>query len=103
VLLSTVAAVLLNNARSERREVATEAALVEARFLADAGLNRAILSLTDSQDPERWQLDGSPRTVKLFDRDLEVQVESEPGKIDIKFASAEMLPLDTRLRALGET
>jgi general secretion pathway protein K len=101
LLLGLVARILLSEARSDRRAVAIEDRLVENRLLADAGINRAILSLVNRQDTERWRLDGTPRSVRLFDLDIEVRVESESGKIDINVASPDMLGALFRSQGLG--
>jgi type II secretory pathway pseudopilin PulG len=91
LLLSIIGGVMLVEARSERRQAATEATLLQARLTADAGIDRAILSLVNGGDAERWRLDGTPRALRLFDRDIEVRIESEAGKIDLNAAPPPLL------------
>jgi general secretion pathway protein K len=91
LLLSIIGGIMLVEARSERRLAATGVALVEARLAADAAINRAIMSLVNSQDSEKWRLDGTPREIRVFDHDVEVRVESERGKIDLNMARPDVL------------
>ena len=91
LLLSIIAGMLLRGAESERDLAATEIALADARLVADAGINRAILSLVNPQDPLKWRLDGTGQSVHLLDRDIEVAVESEAAKIDLNMAPAPLL------------
>lgn len=101
LMLSLVAAIMMEKARSDRQFVADNSDLIESRAMADGGVNRAILSLVNRQDPEVWRLDGTTHAVKLFDHDIQVQVESESGKIDLNAASAELLRGLFRSQGLG--
>jgi general secretion pathway protein K len=82
---------LLRGADSERELAATEVALTDARLLADAGINRAVISLANAQDPLKWRLDGTKQMVHLLDHDIEVSVESEAAKIDLNLAPRDLL------------
>src|SRR5690348_16526476 len=72
LLLGIIAGVLLAEARSERHQAATAAARLQARLIADAAINRALLSLVNAQDPEHWRLDGTPRRLPLFGHNIAV-------------------------------
>jgi general secretion pathway protein K len=91
LLLSIIAGVMLVEARSERRLAAAGVAVIDSRLVADAAINRAIMSLVNAQDPERWRLDGTPRRLRVLDRDVEVWIESESGKIDLNASRADLL------------
>lgn len=91
LLLSVLGGMLLRGAEGERDGAATEIALIEARLLADAGINRTILSLTNPQDPLKWRLDGTVQSLQLLGRSIDVSVESEAAKIDLNLAPRELL------------
>lgn len=91
LLLSVLGGMLLRDAEGERDAAATEIALIDARLLADAGINRTILSLVNPQDPLKWRLDGTIQSLQLFGCDVDVSVESEAAKIDLNRAPRDLL------------
>jgi general secretion pathway protein K len=91
LILGVIGGMLLRGADSERELAATEMALTDARLLADAGINRAIMSLANAQDPLKWRLDGTRQVVHLLDHDIEISVESEAAKIDLNLAPHDLL------------
>lgn len=88
--LAVLAGMMLVEARSSRQETAGDVALLKARLLADGAIDRVILDLANG-NAGRWRLDGAPAAVTLFGRKVEIQVESEAGKIDLNAAPAALL------------
>lgn len=101
LLLASLAAGLLVEARSTRAGAATGAALLQARFLADGAINRAIVALLDPGDPLRLPLDGSPHLIRLFGRDVTLAVQSEKGKVDLNAAPPGLLAALFRAHGVG--
>ena len=91
LILTVIAGMLLRGADSERDLAATEIALAQARLLADAGVNRTIMSLASAPDPLKWRLDGTRQILRLLDHDIAISVESEAAKIDLNLASPALL------------
>jgi general secretion pathway protein K len=91
LILSVIGAMLLRGAGSERELAASEVTLTQARLLADAGINRAVMSLTNAQDPLKWRLDGTKQAIQLLDHDIEIAVQSEAAKIDLNLAPPKLL------------
>jgi general secretion pathway protein K len=91
LILSVIGGMLLRGAESERDLAATEVALTDARLLADAGINRAILSVANTRDPLKWRLDGTSQILGLLGHEVEVAVESEAAKIDLDMAPRDLL------------
>jgi general secretion pathway protein K len=101
LLLSVIGGMLLRGAESERDGALTEIALTDARLLADAGINRAILSVANPQDPLKWRLDGTAQTLHLLGHDVDVSVESEAAKIDLNLAPRDLLAALFRSRGVA--
>jgi general secretion pathway protein K len=101
LILGVIGGMLLRGADSERELAATEVALSDARLLADAGINRAIMSLANAEDPLKWRLDGTKQIVHLLDHDIEVSVESEAAKIDLNLAPRDLLAALIRTRGVA--
>jgi hypothetical protein len=101
LILSVIGAMPLRCVESERDQAALEIARCRARLAADAGINRAILSLVDPQDPLKWRLDGTGQTLRILDRDVQVAVESEAAKIDLNQAQLDLLAALPRARRLA--
>lgn len=91
LILGILGSSFLRDVRSERALVTSRVTLVQARLAADAGIRRAILSLLDTQDRERWRIDGASRTIALLGQACDVAVGSEAGKIDLNLAPADLL------------
>jgi general secretion pathway protein K len=91
LLLTTIAGLLRLDAEGDRDLAATDVAMVQARLIADAGINRALLSLADPRDTLKCRLDGTRQTVDLLDRSVEIAVSSEAAKIDLNLASPALL------------
>jgi general secretion pathway protein K len=82
---------LLREARSASVGASADAAAYQATLAADGGINRAILTLIDTQDPLHWDVNGSPKTIQLFGQTVTVRVESQKGKIDLNYAPESLL------------
>jgi general secretion pathway protein K len=101
LLLTTIAGMLRLGAESDRDLAATEVALVQAQLIADAGINRALLSLVDPRDPLKCRLDGTKQRVAVLDRTIEIAVSSEAAKIDLNLASPALLAALLRSQGLA--
>jgi general secretion pathway protein K len=77
---------------------AAEAARQEA--LAEAALNRIVLTLLDRRDGKRVRVDGVPQTLSFDDMDIKATIRDEVGRIDINHTEAPLLA--GLLRAAGE-
>jgi general secretion pathway protein K len=101
VILSLAALPVMMMGR-EGAEIAHNAVLrSQARAVADAGINLALLDFLDPQPGVAVPLDGSTRVLRFDTTDIRVAIEDENGKIDINVADTDML---ARLfRAAGET
>ncbi|MBV6341457.1 general secretion pathway protein GspK [Candidatus Magnetobacterium casense] len=78
--------------RSESRVSSSSRQYVAAGFLAEGGINRAIIELyyrrTKPQDDEtRWKIDGSFRSVEVVDGSALVRVMPETGKVDLNLSN----------------
>lgn len=103
LLLGVAAAIVVSEARTERHLADAKISRTDAQFVADAGINLAILSLVDKQTPYHWRLDGTPETIDLFDHPMEIRIESEAGKIDLNAAPARLLAALFRTEGVDPT
>lgn len=99
LLLSVLCGSFLVEARTTRIVADTGGAQLRARLISDGVINRAILALLDARDPVRVSLDGSSRTIRLFDCDIDLRVQSENGKVNLNAAPASLLA--TLFRSTG--
>ncbi|KJU85935.1 general secretion pathway protein K [Candidatus Magnetobacterium bavaricum] len=79
-------------ARSESRVSLASKEYVSAGFLAEGGINRAIVELhyrriKPPEDETRWQLDGSFRSVDVGDGSSLVRVIPESAKVDLNLSN----------------
>jgi general secretion pathway protein K len=91
LLLTVIAGMLRLGAESDRDLAATDVAIVTARLIADAGVNRALLSLVDRRDTLKCRLDGTTQRVSILDRSVDIAVSSEAAKIDLNLAPPALL------------
>jgi general secretion pathway protein K len=91
VLLAAMGAALLREVRAERESAGLRASRFIARQIADGGINQVIMNLIDPAGGQRWRIDGTPRSTRLFDHDLVLQLTSEAGKIDLNAAPPSLL------------
>ena len=64
---------------------------VQAEFLAEAGLNRAVFELRNPDPETRWIADGRAYEFNLNEAKISVQITDESGKIDLNLANEELL------------
>lgn len=91
VLMSVVAGSYALSARTEYVQARMEFSRTQARFMAEAGLNRAVFELRNPDPQTRWIADGRPHEVELDGATIEIKITDESGKIDINQANEELL------------
>ncbi len=90
-LLSLMAVSSLSLERSARGSAVDSQARAEADALAEAGIDRAILSLLEPDSRQRWRIDGVPQELTFAGHRLRVSIQDEGGKIDLNAADRELL------------
>jgi general secretion pathway protein K len=91
LLIAVIGSSLLHESRSASTGAASYAAGFQATLAADGAINRAILSFIDPSDPQHWHIDGTVRTLQVFDHNVTIRAESENGKIDLNAAPQSLL------------
>ncbi len=87
VLVSAIAVSMSGSTRVESRLAFNLAEEARARYLAQAGVNHAILTLLDPQAPRHRVMDGSAvRSLDLFGATVTVRFRDECGKVDLNTA-----------------
>ena len=87
VLVSAIAVSMSGTSRVESRLAFNLAEEARARYLAQAGVNHAILTLLNPQARRRKVMDGSVvRTLDLFGATVTVALRDECGKVDLNTA-----------------
>lgn len=87
VLVSAIAISMSGTTRVESRLAFNLVEEARARYLAQAGINHAILTLLDPRTPRRRVMDGAGvRPVDLFGVTMSVRVRDECGKVDLNTA-----------------
>jgi len=62
-----------------------------SRRSAEAGIDRAILSLLEPDSRQRWRIDGVPQEFRFAGHRLRVSIQDEGGKIDLNATDRELL------------
>lgn len=91
LLMSVIAGSFAISARTESLQSRILLNEAQARFLAEAGLNRAVFELRNPDPETRWIADGRPHTFEFEGAEIEVKITDESGKIDLNQASEELL------------
>ncbi len=91
VLLTVIAASFSLSARTEGVQAKIVFDTTKARYLAEAGLHRAVYELRNPDPDSRWVADGRVYKMEFGDAEIEIQITDETGKIDINLASDELL------------
>jgi general secretion pathway protein K len=91
VLLTVIAASFALSARTEGVQAKIVFDTTKARYLAEAGLHRAVYELRNPDQDLRWKADGRPYKVDFAEGEIEVSITDETGKIDINLANDELL------------
>jgi general secretion pathway protein K len=102
VLLSALAASLLVASRTELRLGRNAAGQAQARALAEAGVNRAILGLLERQPDQRWRGDGTLYHLSLPGGAVRIVIQDEAGRIDLNKAGVGLLRPLLRTAGLDE-
>ena len=91
VLLTVIAASFALSARTEGTQAKIVFDTTKARYLAEAGLHRAVYELRNPDPESRWIADGRVYKMEFADAEIEIKIIDETGKIDINLASDELL------------
>jgi general secretion pathway protein K len=91
VLLTVIASSFALSARVEGVQAKMVFDTTKARYLAEAGLHRAVYELRNPDPDSRWMADGRNYEMEFADAKIEIRITDETGKIDINLASEELL------------
>lgn len=91
LLLSVIAAGTLRGARTETNLARNGAEAAAARALAEAGVARALLALSDPVIEDGWRHDGSPRSWPFAAGSVEISIQDSAGRIDLNRAPVALL------------
>ncbi len=91
LLMSVIAGSFALSARTESLQSRILFNETQARFLAEAGLNRTVYELRNPDPETRWIADGRVHKFELEGAQIEIQVTDESGKIDLNQAGEELL------------
>ncbi|WP_114240387.1 general secretion pathway protein GspK [Dyella sp. C9] len=91
----TLLAILLGGyamlARTEGLQARYQFAQTQAHYAAEAGVMRAIYSLQDPQQPQRWVPDGRSYPFDFDGAKVNISIIDEGGKVDLNAASPDVL------------
>jgi general secretion pathway protein K len=90
-LLAAIAVSLVWNGTIAYRLAHNDFELAASKATAEAGINRAILSLLDSQHERRWRTDGVASTFEFGATRIKVSIQDELGRIDLNQAEGSLL------------
>ncbi len=91
LLMSVIAGSFALSARTESLQSRILLNEAQARFFAEAGLNRAVFELRNPDPETRWIADGRVHEFELDGAKIELKITDESGKIDLNQASEELL------------
>ncbi len=91
VLLTVIAGSFSLSATTEGIQAKMVFDTTRARYLAEAGLHRAVYELRNPDPDARWIADGRNYTMQFAGANIEISITDETGKIDINLASNELL------------
>lgn len=91
LLMTVIAGGFALSARTESVQSRILFNQIQAEFLAEAGLNRAIFELRNPDPETRWIADGRPYEFTMNEAKISVQITDESGKIDLNLASEELI------------
>ncbi len=98
-LLTIIATSFAINMRTESKLSRNQIDAVRAHYLAEAGVQRALVGLMHSVPAQRWPADGSVQELAIGAASIRVAVFDESGKIDLNAAPANLL--DGLLKTAG--
>ncbi len=91
VLLSVIGVSHSRNVRIDMQIARHHLDNAKARALADAGLNRAIMELFNTDDATRWPYNGDLSYMEFDDGVVQIMIRNTSGLVDINIASADLL------------
>jgi general secretion pathway protein K len=91
ILLGLIAASFLRETRVSTTLARNVVENAKAEALADAGVQRAILGLIDSDPVTAWRADGRVYRFAIGEGTIKIKIQDEGGKIDLNHAPAAML------------
>lgn len=91
LLMTVIAGSFALSARTESVQSRILFNQVQAEFLAEAGLNRAVFELRNPDPETRWIADGRSYEFTMNEAKISVQITDESGKIDLNLANEELL------------
>lgn len=91
LLLSLMVGSLMMSARGDIKLTGALEERAKAQALADAGIARAIMGLSDPNASRRWRLGGHSRSLSLGGGTVNITIEDEFGKIDLNRADESVL------------
>ena len=91
VLLSAMSISFIAYVRNEIKLTHNTHDTVRADFLAEAGVYRGIATMLHSDPKQRWPIDGTIQRFELSEGGVAVAVLAESAKIDVNYASADLL------------
>ena len=89
--MSVIAGSFALSARTESLQSRILFNETQARFYAEAGLNRAVYELRNPDPETRWIADGRVHKIQMDDTTIEIKIIDESGKIDLNQANEELL------------
>jgi general secretion pathway protein K len=91
ILLALIAASFMRETRVDAVLARNVVENAKAEALAQAGVERAILSLLDPDPATAWRVDGRSYRFALGEGTIDVRIQDEGGKIDVNHAAPDML------------
>lgn len=91
LLLSLLAAAFISTSRSDLAIARNDVEAARARALADAGITRAVLAITEPDPAKRWRSDGTAYEWPFGGGVVTVEIVGESGKIDLNAAPEAVL------------
>lgn len=88
--LSLIAAAVASSGFLARKVQKTLEAEAVADALLEAGIARACLALLDTRRENLWPVDGTPRPLRLLDREMTIGIQDETGLIDLNTAGFDL-------------
>jgi general secretion pathway protein K len=91
VLIASISAYLVANARQETAIARNIAAAAKAEALADAGIAQAAFNQAGSVEELRWKLDGAPHRIPVPGGEVTIRLFDETQKLNPNLASDDLL------------
>lgn len=102
MLLAIIAASFTTTARTEIQFGRNAVDKARAEALAEAGVSLAVLALLEPDPAARWRTDGTTYAFAFAGGEIHVSIQDEAGKVDLNFASDELLHAAFVAAGVGE-